>query len=292
MDDWQFFLWPIWQTYTVKDVRSHGVLWPFVTWRDAPRSGVGVWPIWGTTHQRESDHGYFLWPIVTWASYDEDRDTPGAGWSWMGWPLYGQIRRARESQDLLLPPFFSYTRTDSATRGRVPWPLVEVLRSTTRDRMSIWPFWESVHGYPYVSGKERKPEEETWRVGWQLMECTTLTTDRTREDRFNFFPFWTHETRSSQTKDGVRQEVASYTRLWPFWSCETKKGLSYHRVLELVPIRHAEGIDRNWSPFWTFWECRDRPDGRTRHSIFWSFITWHTGEKKAVDAPAQERNSK
>lgn len=292
MDDWQFFLWPIWQTYTVKDVRSHGVLWPFVTWRDAPRPGVGVWPIWGTARQRESEHGYCLWPLATWASYDEDRDTSGAGWSWMGWPLYGQIRRARESQDLLLPPFFSYARTDSATRWRLPWPLVEVLCSTTRDRISIWPFWESVHGYPYVSGKERKPEERTWRVGWQLMESTTLTTDRTQEDRFNFFPFWTHETRSSQTKDGVRKEVASYTRLWPFWSCETKKGLSYHRVLELIPIRHVEGIDRNWSPFWTFWECRDRPDGRTRHSIFWNFITWHTGESKPQGAPAQERNSK
>ena len=210
----------------------------------------------------------------------------------MGWPLYGQIRRARESQDLLLPPFFSYTRTDSATRWRAPWPLVEVLRSTTRDRVSVWPFWESVRGYPYVSGKERAPEERTWRVGWQLVESTTLTTDRTQEDRFNFFPFWTHETRSSQTKDGVRKEVASYTRLWPFWSCETKKGLSYHRVLELIPIRHVEGIDRNWSPFWTFWECRDRPDGRTRHSIFWNFITWHTGESKPQGAPAQERNSK
>lgn len=79
MDDWQFVLWPIWQTYTVKDVRSHGVLWPFVTWRDEPREGLGVWPIWGTARQRESYHGYCLWPIATWASYDEDRDTPGAG---------------------------------------------------------------------------------------------------------------------------------------------------------------------------------------------------------------------
>ena len=90
----------------------------------------------------------------------------------------------------------------------------------------------------------------------------------------------------------MRKEVASYTRLWPFWSCETKKGLSHHRVLELVPIRHTEGIDRNWAPFWTFWECRDRPDGRTRHSVFWNLITWHTGEKKPQDASTQEGISK
>ena len=51
------------------------------------------------------------------------------------------------------------------------------------------------------------------------------------------------------------------------------------RALELNPIRHSEGFDRNWAPFWTFWECWDRPDGRTRHSLFWHLITWHTGER-------------
>ena len=280
MDDWDFILWPIWQAYSVKNVRSRAVLWPFVTWRDDPRAGVGVWPFWGTTRQRESDHGYCLWPVATWAGYDADRDTSGAGWSWMFWPIYGQIRRERESQDLLLPPFFSYARTDSATRWRVPWPLVEVLHSSVRDRISVWPLWEWVRSYPYASGKERKPEERTWRIGWQLVESSHLESDRTSEDRFNFFPFWTSESRYAKGKDGTLKETSSYMRVWPFWSCETKGGRSHHRVLELMPIRHTEGIDRNWSPFWTFWESRDRKDGRTRHSIFWSFITWHTGGKK------------
>ena len=279
MDNWQFALWPVWQTYTVKNVRSRSVLWPLVTWRDDPRSGIGVWPLWGTARRRESDHGYCLWPVATWAGYDADRDTSGSGWSWMFWPLYGQIRREREAQDLFLPPFFSYARTDSATRWRVPWPLVEVLRSSARDRTNVWPFWESVHGYPYGSGKERKPEERTWRIGWQLVESMRLESDRTVEERFNLFPFWTCERRYAKGEGGTLKKTSSYTRLWPFWSRETVAGRSRHRALEPIPIRHSEGIDRNWAPFWTFWEARDRPDGRTRHSIFWSLVTWHTGEK-------------
>ena len=280
MDDWEFVLWPVWQTYTVKDVRSRAVLWPLVTWRDAPRSGTGVWPLYGTATRRESEHGYLLWPIATWADYRKDRDTPGAGSSWMFWPLYGQIRRAREEQTLVLPPFFSHARTDSATRWRTPWPLVEVLHSPVRDRIVVWPFYEAVDGYSYA-GKVRKEkvEERTRRYGWYLVEDSELETERTLETRFTVFPFWTSERRFAKRKDGSRTEVASYTRIWPFWSSATENGLSRQRVLELNPIRHSEGFDRNWSPFWTFWECADKPDGRTRHAIFWHLVTWHSGEK-------------
>lgn len=68
MDDWTFALWPVWHAYEVKGVRSHAVLWPFVTWRDEPRAGVGVWPFYGQSRLRESEHRYALWPLVTWAS--------------------------------------------------------------------------------------------------------------------------------------------------------------------------------------------------------------------------------
>jgi len=63
MDDWEFILWPVWQTYEVKGVRSRAVLWPLVTWRDDPRSGTGVWPFYGNATRRESEHSYLLWPL-------------------------------------------------------------------------------------------------------------------------------------------------------------------------------------------------------------------------------------
>ena len=81
MYDIDFALWPVWTRYRMPR-------WSF-------------WPLYGINHQRESDHQYALWPIVTWANYREDRDTAGEGYSWMVWPLYGQIRRARERQDLV-----------------------------------------------------------------------------------------------------------------------------------------------------------------------------------------------
>lgn len=284
MDDWTFALWPLWHTYTVKGVRSHAALWPLVTWRDAPRAGVGVWPLYGRARLRESTHRYALWPLVTWATYDEDRDTSGAGHSWWALPFYGEVRRARERQTLVLPPFFSYAETDQARRWRLPWPLLDVETSAVRDRISVWPFWEQVRGYAYdgpraAAAKGRgKVEERTWRVGWKLVENTELTTDRTRERRLNVFPFLTWERRWTKPAPAGAPPVlsSSYLRIWPFWSSETEEGRTRSRALELMPIRHSEGVERNWAPFWSLWERDERPDGRTRHSLLWNFISWQS----------------
>lgn len=285
MNDWEYALWPIWHTYTVKGVRSHAVCWPFITWRDAPREGLGIWPFYGYGTQRESEHSYVLWPFVTWASYRADRDTSGAGSSWMFWPFYGQVRRERESQTMLIPPFFSYTQTDSATRTRFLWPFVEVLRSSIRDRTSIWPLFESVESYAYTDKKKERPEEKTWRLGWQLVENTTLETKTTLEKRFNLFPFLTWERRWKKAKDAPDTLMSSYLRVWPFWSQSEEKGLKHQRTLDLNPIRHSEAIDRNWAPFWTLWEREDNPQGHTRHFFLFNFLRWHTRWDGKNDQP-------
>ena len=93
MDNWRFVLWPVWMDYDVKSVHHGAVLWPVVTWKENDTATAGVWPIFSHARLRESDHWYALWPIATWARYDEDRDTSGAGFSWMFWPLYGNVSR-------------------------------------------------------------------------------------------------------------------------------------------------------------------------------------------------------
>jgi len=278
MDDWTFALWPIWHSYRIKGVERQSVLWPIGSWYASPREGWGVWPFYGEARQRESRHQYVLWPIVTWAAYQEDRDTSGAGYSWMFWPVSGQVARARENQVMFLPPLFSHARTDAADRWRLPWPFVEILTSTQRDRVSVWPFWEQVRGYSYTDRTKEKADERTWRAGWQLVENTRLETTRMRSHRFSFFPFYTQETRESRGEgpDSRWTEVSSYLRIWPFFAQEREGTFTRRRVLELSPIRHNEGLARNWAPFWTFWESSTRRDGRTHHSLLWHIITWHT----------------
>ncbi len=274
MDNWRFCLWPVWMDYDIKGVHHGAALWPLVTWKEDGERSVGVWPVFGHSRLRESDHWYALWPIATWARYDEDRDTSGKGSSWMFWPLYGRISRERETQHLVLPPFFSYTQTPHVRRWRLPWPLVDVELGTRRNRVSVWPFYESVEAFAYGK-RERQPEERTRRWLWVIAEDSELETETTLEKRFNFFPFFTRERRYVKTKGGKLREVAAFTRIWPFWRSESANGFTRRRALDLIPVRHAEGLDRNWAPFWTFWSSESVEGGTTDHSLFWSIIDWN-----------------
>ena len=268
MYDIDFALWPVWTRYRMprpsegKWLTTNTVFFPFFSWRDD--GAWSFWPFYGINHQRESDHQYALWPIVTWANYREDRDTAGEGYSWMVWPLYGQIRRARERQDLLIPPFFSWTETYSKSwiahrnsapemRLRCPWPIFEWECNASRNRLSIWPLYERVDWRSYDKGDAAG---SVTRFGWKLVE---LYDDETR-----VFPFWTSR------KDD------SYFRLWPFWESETMKdGSSKSRLLGLFPMRWVPSVDRNWSKFWTFYEKETNPVC-TYHSLLWGIIRWRT----------------
>lgn len=256
MDDLRFCLWPLYTEYKTPRptaegrawMTSHAVLFPFFSWRSD--GSWGAWPIYGINHQRESDHHYALWPLATWADYREDRDTGGAGSSWMIWPLYARIRRERESQDLFLPPFFSYAETPDGWRLRAPWPLVEIERRKTKRRTSIFPLWEREEFFSY---KEGAPQLATTRLGWRLVE---LYPNETR-----VFPFW--------------KKNETHLRVWPFYEARTQADQTWRGVLALFPITWSDAVDRNWSKFWTFYESVENPIF-TEHSLLWGIIRWKT----------------
>lgn len=263
MYDVDFCLWPIWMRYKMprpserRWMTSNVVLFPFFHWRDD--GSWGFWPVCGTGHRRESDHHYALWPLVTWAKYREDRDTAGAGSSWMVWPLWADVSRERESQWMFVPPLFGHVRTRSGTRLRCPWPLFELEDTTSRERISVFPLYENVKLKGYGKGDV---VSGVTRFGWKLVELYRDENGEVEESRV--FPFWTKGRR--------------YFRLWPFWASETlddKGEVVYSRCLNLFPIRWVDAVDRNWSPWWTFYESRSNPIC-TDHSLFWGIVKWRT----------------
>ena len=271
LNDWDFCLWPLWMRYKTPRSQTRGeegddwmtsnvVLFPFFHWRDD--GSWGVWPLCGVGHQRESDHYYALWPIATWASYRADRDTGGAGYSWMFWPLWASIERERESQWMFVPPFFGYAKTPFGSRIRAPWPFFELERTTAKRRISVFPLFEDVRLNRYSNGSS---ERGATRFGWKLVELYRGEDGKIEETRV--FPFWT--------------SGGSIFRVWPFWSSEKVDAAGevvHTRVLELFPIRWVDAIDRNWAPYWTFYESRSNPIC-TDHSLFWGIIKWRTYAK-------------
>ena len=258
MYDIDFALWPVWMRYQMPvkrngeklNLTSDVVLFPFVHWRSD--GSWGFWPFYGLSHNRADDSQYVLWPIFTWQTCFADRDTAGAGSAWMCWPFCGRVDRVRESQWMVLPPFFSQVETPQGWRGRYPWPLVEIERLRTRDRTSVFPFYESIVNRAYLDGAETTRIQ---RYGWRLVENLP--------DEFRVFPFW------------VSRPDDTYFRLWPFWETTREGDLAYSRALSLFPIRWVDSVNRNWAKFWTFYEKVSNPVC-DYHSLFWGLIRWRT----------------
>lgn len=280
--DFSFALWPLWMQYRMprpgeqRWLTTNAVLWPFIHWRDD--GSWGFWPFYVSNHQRESFHQAALWPLVTWATYEPDRDTSGAGSSWMVWPLAGGVTREREDQWMILPPLFSLTETRSPTwcergnsapeiRVRCPWPFFEYEDGARRERLSVFPFYEHVELKSYSGASRDQPaavRSSVTRFGWKLVE---LYDDETR-----VFPFWVSR------KDGT------YFRLWPFWESKVgDDGARRGRFLTLLPIRNVPAIDRNWAKFWTLYERAEATDGSVEHSLFWGLISWRTEPDEDLD---------
>lgn len=254
MYDFEFCLWPIWTKYRMprpsegKWMTSHAVLFPFISWRDD--GAWGFWPVYGVNYQRESTHRYALWPIVTWASYREDKDTAGEGSSWMVWPLMSRIDRARDKQTMFVPPLFGYEEVNHGWKLRCPWPIVEIERTSERNRTSIFPIWEHEQTISYSGEADYG---DVYRVGWRLIE---IYPDETR-----VFPFWKRNPR--------------HFRIWPFYEEMSWGDQEWHGVLALFPIAWADSVDRNWSSYWTFYESVSNI-AYTDHSLFWGLIHWRT----------------
>lgn len=278
--DLHYALWPLWHSYRMPRVHPDGrrewlatrsVLFPIASWRS---DGTwSVWPLYGVNYQRESDHRYALWPLVTWASYRDDRDTAGEGYSWSVLPFYSRVRRRYEEQDSFLPPFFSVAATwgkrlpaagelvhsgPESLRVRFPWPFFEYESTPVRVRFALWPFYESDVHYEYLASRTKGKCRETesshvTRFGWKLVE---LYDDETR-----VFPFWV------SSRD--------YLRVWPLFETVRRGDASETRALALLPIRHAPAVERNWAPFWTFYRFFTAPIYRD-HELFWGLIKWRT----------------
>lgn len=266
MHDFRYVLWPLYTEYRMPRpslrgsegewMTSRAVLFPFFSWRSD--GSWGFWPLYGVSHNRADDARYVLWPLFNWKTCFADRDSAGAGSSWMLWPLVARVDRVRESQWMFLPPFFSHAELPQGWYGRYPMPLVELERTRVRHRTSVFPFYESIVNYRYLDGEETSRLQ---RYGWRLVENLP--------DEFRVFPFW------------VSRPDDTYFRLWPFWESAEENGVRYSRFLSLFPIRWVDGVDRNWSKFWTFYEQVETEED-TAHYLLWGIIRWHGAGRKAA----------
>ncbi len=262
MDDIDFCLFPLYLNYAVNGVERDYCLWPIFsrTGEDPSVKRTGFFPVYGETLKRDvEEHCYAFWPFWTSAVYSGCN--PGS--SWMLFPLCGRVKREKEQQTLILPPFFSWAETDSGERWRLPWPFIETVTSPSVRKRSFWPVYGSVD----------RDDERRWYAAWPLIEHFNLVSRGGRTERSRFFPFYVDEKVYRKDREGVERIAESYRRVWPLYARETKNGESHSRALEFSLIRYSGGIERNWSPFWTFYERIEEKE-EIRHDALWGLLQY------------------
>lgn len=272
MDDIDFVLFPIYLDYEVNKVERRYYLWPIFSQTDAePRSTTGgIFPFYGYTKRRKARHDYTFWPFWTSAVY-EPGNNPGR--SWMLFPLAGRVDREREQQKMFLPPFFSYAKTDTVERWRMPWPIYESYKTFWSQKYSVWPFCGDLH----------TPDERRVYAAWPLFQSFTLRAGALKTERTRLFPFYVNERITRRDAAGYEREESAYTRVWPFYASEREHGVERTRALEFNLIRYSGGIERNWAPFWTLYERVKEVDGSAKHDMLWGIIKYQTGSSEGED---------
>ncbi|MDO5462517.1 MAG: hypothetical protein Q4F99_03415 [bacterium] len=270
LEDVRWVLFPLWFHFRTGGARSTPrdyIVWPFFSLKyDDDETRWGLWPLYGTKWEPGVHSRYVLWPFWNDATYDSET-TQGS--AFMLWPLMESVSTNRETTFGVLPPFFrTTTLTNGTLNVRCPWPLFEHYSDRNESTWRSWRFW----------GVTQRGSRGAWWVLYPILRHTDQETASQYISNTQFWPFYTNDYVYEYDNDGKETLTSSYFRLWPFYSSKyhVDEGLR-QRSLELLPMRDAAPVERNLTPFWTFYQATHQPgDKEVLHELFWGLIWWYT----------------
>ncbi|HZI32377.1 MAG TPA: hypothetical protein VFF11_08540, partial [Candidatus Binatia bacterium] len=252
--------------------------------------GWQVWPLVGFEHKIVTLHTNGFGDVETIGGHDR---------SFILWPLY-------LSQD-------NGIGTDDPQTFRASIPLFVYSRSPQVDLTTvIWPL------FSWIDNRERQYHE--WQAPWPIVifargegKTTSrifplfgLSHDAVKESDFYLWPVYTYHRTHSDPLDLRRTRVVFYLYsdmvekntqtghykrrldMWPFFTWHRDFN-GNERLQVFAPIEPAvpdnRGIERNWSPLWSFWRAESNPKtGASSHSFLWNLY-------RDEEAPAHKKVS-
>jgi hypothetical protein len=256
-DQTAFVLFPLYSFSTLKDLRTHDVLWPVFSFTAGEQvRRYRVFPLYGrATRRGHSDKRFVLWPFWTSVRYD----VPGArGRGFLLFPLIGHIRLENQESWTVLPPFFRWSRAEGLTRAHLPWPFIQTASGDAR-QFYLWPFW----------GRRVGPDEDRCFVLWPFWKQSVVRTPGRSVTRSFLAPVLYSETRrAAPAGAGATNVVGRHVRLWPLFDYGREGERVRLRALNLWPSREAPPIEANWAPLWTLYAHR-RIGGASEDELLW-----------------------
>jgi hypothetical protein len=257
---WEFndekrFLGPL-ISYQKKNDADHLTFRPLLATYDSNDGGVYnyLYPLGHVS----KEHSYFI-PLYRSKQFDDDSDTSLTLFFWgkskkQGsyggvFPVYGKLydRFAKDEMGFVMWPFYSYTRSDDATKTNIVWPIFTIYGGA-ESGFKAFPF----HGKRTLPGV-KESQFYLWPIFFS--DHKNLDTDEPI-DSFYAFPFYLQTTSKTMT---------SYNIMWPFFSYVKGKDYSgWGFFANLISV--TEGEQKHGYSFFPFYSY-EKIERDTRFNI-------------------------
>jgi len=272
-EETEYLLFPLWSRTRHRDgTRVDNILWPFfarIHGDDPQEHGFKAWPLIGHAARPGNYEKFFLlWPF--WMANDTGLDTDNPQHQRYVFPFWMYSESPQRSERTVLWPFFSRIeqRGQNAYREtNAPWPLVKFVSGVSRHGTNILPFYGDV-----TTGSSRTVWCAWPIYRYQSMEFETFV----RSKHSLLYLLYTDLKEQVKQDQSVRSQRRS---LWPLFGYRYKNGVSHFYTLALLEplFPESEGIERNWSPLWRFYQSKWDTQGNRVSSFLWNLYWRETG---------------
>ncbi len=273
-DEIDFVLFPLYASSSVKDVKTHDILWPIVSWtKGGDVSRFRIFPFYGQSKNKERwTKRFVLWPLWTSVRY-EYPDQKGSGF--ILFPLYGQTKVKGKKSWTFLPPLFKMARGGKNNMElHFPWPIVQYRSIGLDKKFYIWPLW----------GKKTVGPLRSSFVLWPIIGLEKTQNKDTVSSKFRLLPLFYHEkvlVKNKQAEAGVEGNTPAgaekekvrerYFKFWPLFSYNRVEEDVSFQTLALWPLKRTQSIERNWAPIWSLYSHK-RAGNNVEDEVLWGLF--------------------
>lgn len=270
-DEYHYLMFPLYGRTVKNGTTTRNYLYPFFAVTTGEKeSGFQFWPLYG----QSAKVGVYKKRFVAWPFYMQeqsglDSENPVNKLNLL--PFYSATDSAKGSARYYLWPFFGHKTETEGKQEEYDyfWPFVRTVRGENRTVTSLLPFYFS---------EKRRETSKNWFM-WPLYKHEELDSDVFHQERDRVLYFLYSDNHESWSKDGADRRRTAF---WPLFvynrDARGVKSLSLPAPVE--PILDREGIERNWAPFWRFYQQKWDDRGDSAASLFWN-LYWH--ERRGED---------
>ncbi|MBI4228132.1 MAG: hypothetical protein HY693_00275 [Deltaproteobacteria bacterium] len=294
-DEISFVLFPLFLQTRNGDEINRSFLWPFFGYYNGGgQSGFRFWPLFGYRKKEEKlDEKFVLWPFIISSKrvfYGEERSTFSI------LPFYTSFESPNFTNKTYFWPFFNYV--EDKKRGfkqlSAPWPFIGFTRGT-REGNRFFPFYADYMGeggggiVPFYSENSIESRGKGYQdrdgfILWPLYRYSSVTLEDYRRSRKSILLILYKEIKDEPIIEGGTS--GRRINLWPLFSYrrdnDGNRSFQFFSLLEPL-VSGVDGLERNYSPLWRFFEWKKYSDGRTVTSFLWNtFRTEYSEEATKV----------